>query len=106
MPTWLAVALSRVEALFARRRLDDDFDEEVAAHIALLTEDNIRRGMTPGDARRSAGGPPRTMNCGFRNADCGSRSANRCPAICDPRSAIRDPRSAIRNPQSAIRNPH
>jgi putative ABC transport system permease protein len=54
MPTWLAVALSRVEALFARRRLDDDFDEEVAAHVALLTEDNIRRGMAPGEAHRAA----------------------------------------------------
>src|SRR6266404_3022713 len=54
MPTWLAVALFRVGALFVRRRFDADFDEEVAAHVALLTEDYIRRGMAPDEAHRAA----------------------------------------------------
>jgi putative ABC transport system permease protein len=61
VPTWLAVALSRVQALFAQRRLDADFDEEVGAHLALLTEEYTGRGMTTDEARRAAilrfGGP-------------------------------------------------
>jgi putative ABC transport system permease protein len=53
--------ISRVLGLFKSRGLDDDFDREVAAHLALLTADNIGRGMTPDEARRAAvvrfGGP-------------------------------------------------
>ena len=54
MPTWLAVALSRIRALFLGRRLDDDFDREVSAHLAMLTDENIRRGLVArgGAARR------------------------------------------------------
>ncbi|HKB12259.1 MAG TPA: ABC transporter permease [Vicinamibacterales bacterium] len=59
--TRLVVLLSRVAAHFSARRLDDDFDEEIAAHVALLTEDNVRRGMPRDEARRAAllrfGGP-------------------------------------------------
>src|SRR6185503_7041486 len=54
MPTWLAVALSRTRALFAARRLDEDFDREVSAHLAMLTDEHIRRGLTPEAARRAA----------------------------------------------------
>jgi putative ABC transport system permease protein len=53
--------LSRVRGMLLSRRLDDEFDREVGEHIALLTSDNIRRGMTPEEARRAAivrfGGP-------------------------------------------------
>ena len=52
---------SRVRGIFRSRALDDDFDREVAAHLEMLTADNIRRGMTPDEARRAAvlrfGGP-------------------------------------------------
>ena len=54
MPTWLAVALSRTRALFLARRLDDDFDREVSAHLAMLTDEHIRRGLAPEAARRAA----------------------------------------------------
>ena len=54
MPTWLAVALSRTRALFLGRRLDDDFDREVSAHLAMLTDEHIRRGLAPEAARRAA----------------------------------------------------
>ena len=44
-----------------QRRQDDEFEAEVAAHLDLLTEEGIRRGATPEDARRQAilrfGGP-------------------------------------------------
>ena len=50
----LRVWASRIRGLLTRRRLDDDFRQELDAHLALLTEENIRRGMTPEEARRAA----------------------------------------------------
>jgi len=52
--TWLWVAASRVIALFTSRRLDEDFDAEVRAHIEMLTDEHVRRGMTRDAARRAA----------------------------------------------------
>src|SRR5438093_6441106 len=61
MQTRLFVLLSRIRAVFTGGRLDDDFDQEVASHLAMATEENVRRGMTPDEARRAAvvrfGGP-------------------------------------------------
>ncbi|HKB12260.1 MAG TPA: ABC transporter permease [Vicinamibacterales bacterium] len=54
MLTRLLVAVSRVRALFDRRRLDDDFEAEVAAHLAMLTDENVRRGMPRDAAARAA----------------------------------------------------
>ena len=39
-------AFSRLIAVFHKRKLDEEFDEELAVHIDLLTEENKRRGMT------------------------------------------------------------
>jgi predicted permease len=44
----------RVLSLFRRRRLDDDLDEELASHVDMAVEDNIRAGMSPQDAHRRA----------------------------------------------------
>src|SRR4051812_525368 len=44
----------RLAALFRRDRLDRDFEEELESHVAMLTDDNIQRGMTPEDGRRAA----------------------------------------------------
>jgi hypothetical protein len=52
--TRLFVLGARVRALFDRRRLDDDFDVEVAAHLAMLTDDNVGRGMSRDEVRRAA----------------------------------------------------
>ena len=61
MLTWLAIAWSRLRGLLFAQRLGDDFDREVEAHLAMLTDDHIRRGLTPDEARRAAivrfGGP-------------------------------------------------
>jgi predicted permease len=46
--------LSRVRALFASRTLDDDFEREAEAHLALLAQEHVRRGMTADEARRAA----------------------------------------------------
>src|SRR5215831_11299362 len=47
-------AFSRLVAVFRKRKLDEEFDEELAAHIDLLTEENKRRGMSLIEARRQA----------------------------------------------------
>jgi macrolide transport system ATP-binding/permease protein len=36
------------------RRRESELDEEFAAHVDLLTDENIRRGLTPDEARRAA----------------------------------------------------
>jgi predicted permease len=50
----LAELFSRIHALFRRRKLDDDLDQELQSHLDLLAEDNLRRGFSPEEARRAA----------------------------------------------------
>ncbi len=50
----LRASWERLRAHLVSRRLDKEFDLEVQAHIALLTEENIRRGMEPEEARYAA----------------------------------------------------
>lgn len=50
----LRAFFSRLCAIFFKTPLDQEFDEELATHIALLTEENIGRGLTPDEARRAA----------------------------------------------------
>jgi putative ABC transport system permease protein len=45
---------ARIRASFRRSDLDGDFAEELQSHVAMLTEDNLRRGMAPAEARRAA----------------------------------------------------
>jgi predicted permease len=45
---------ARMGAFLRREPLDRELEEEVASHIAMATEDNIRSGMTPDEARRKA----------------------------------------------------
>jgi len=54
MLTPLSVLLARIRALVARRRLDEEFDDEIATHLALLTDEYLRRGMTRDEAHRTA----------------------------------------------------
>ncbi len=44
----------RVGNLFGKERLDRDFDNELASHLAMHIEDNLRAGLTPHEARRDA----------------------------------------------------
>jgi putative ABC transport system permease protein len=44
----------RATAPFGRRRWERELDEELASHLEMHVEDNIRAGMTPEEARRSA----------------------------------------------------
>ena len=54
MFTTLAQLAARLRALFRGGELDRDFAAELESHVALATDDNIRRGMTPEQARRAA----------------------------------------------------
>jgi putative ABC transport system permease protein len=51
---WLHIFVARLRGLFRKRQLDGDLDAEFQAHLELLTEENIRRGMSPADARYAA----------------------------------------------------
>lgn len=61
MRTSLYELASRIRAVLRRRRLDEDFGQEVSSHVQMLTEEHLRRGMAPDEARRAAvvrfGGP-------------------------------------------------
>ena len=50
----LRVWLLRTAGLFTARHREQDLTDEIESHLALHTEDNIRRGMAPADARRAA----------------------------------------------------
>ncbi len=51
---WMRVLASRIRGWFTAHEVDADFSQELDAHLELLTEQNIRRGMTPEEALRSA----------------------------------------------------
>ena len=48
----LRAAWNRVLAVFGRERLDADLDSEIAFHLQAGIEENLRRGITPEEARR------------------------------------------------------
>src|SRR5690242_18177186 len=56
----LRVLLSRIRATLRRSRLDDELDDELREHLALLQERFVRNGMDPSEAfyaaRRQFGG--------------------------------------------------
>jgi predicted permease len=51
---WIRTLLSRSFALFRRKQLDARLDDELSAHIELAIQENVRRGMTPDEARTAA----------------------------------------------------
>jgi predicted permease len=61
---WLRVLTSRLLAFFRKRRAEGELDSEVRSHLEMLTEENVRRGMNPEEARHAArrefGGVERT----------------------------------------------
>jgi putative ABC transport system permease protein len=54
MTSRLRTLFSRIGSLFSRRASDRDFAAELDSHLALLIEENMRRGMPPDEARRLA----------------------------------------------------
>src|SRR5437016_4879148 len=54
MSATLRSIVQRLTALFRRRRMEDDLDDELRSHLEMSAELNLRKGMTPADARREA----------------------------------------------------
>jgi predicted permease len=54
MMDWIRILVSRCAALFGRKKLDADLDDELRAHIDLAIEENRRRGMNEQQARTAA----------------------------------------------------
>jgi ABC-type lipoprotein release transport system permease subunit len=46
--------LARLSSLFRKRELDREFDAELAAHLEMSIEDNLKQGMSAEEARRMA----------------------------------------------------
>src|SRR5277367_6047337 len=47
-------AFSRIQSFFGKETRDADLESEVANHLDLAIEENLRRGMSPAEARREA----------------------------------------------------
>jgi predicted permease len=52
--SFLRISWQRLYASLFQRRLDREFEQEVLTHLSLLTEENLRRGLTPQEARYAA----------------------------------------------------
>jgi predicted permease len=50
----LRALISRLVALFCKQRLEEELDEEVRSHLEMLVEENLRKGMSPEEARYAA----------------------------------------------------
>ncbi|MBA3884969.1 MAG: ABC transporter permease [Acidobacteria bacterium] len=53
-PRWIDALKARLRAVLGRRRADRDLHEELAWHLALQTEENMKRGMSEEEAGRRA----------------------------------------------------
>ena len=54
MFAWMTTLASRTRTWLSPRGVDQDFENELGAHLDMLTDENIRRGMPLEDARRAA----------------------------------------------------
>ena len=45
---------SRIRAWLRPATVDEDFERELESHLDMLAEENVKRGMPPGEARRAA----------------------------------------------------
>src|SRR5260370_19194951 len=54
MRATLRSIVQRLAALFRRRRLEDDLDDELRSHLEMSIELNLRKCLSPADARREA----------------------------------------------------
>jgi len=51
---WIRQSLLRMAAFIRRRPLDQDLNDEMAVHLEMAIEENLKRGLNPEDARRQA----------------------------------------------------
>jgi predicted permease len=82
--------VSRIRGFFRSASLDSDFDEELQSHLAMLEEENTRRGMKPEEARREAG---KALGCAAQVREA-HRDARGLPML---DSLLQDVRYALRS---------
>jgi predicted permease len=80
---------ARLSAWRRAEALDRDFAQELDAHVAMLTDDYIARGMEPADARRAA----LVRIGGARSIEHQHREARGLPAV---EALVQDSRFALR----------
>jgi putative ABC transport system permease protein len=51
---WMRVLGARIRGWLSMRRVEEDFSQELQQHLEMLTEENLRRGMTFEEAQRAA----------------------------------------------------
>ena len=76
----LSKVKSALSALFHKRKIDTEMDEEMRSHIEMRTQENIAAGMSRDEARAAAG---QGAACGPRGdaaSLCRSRKAGEAPA--------------------------
>src|SRR5688500_18089716 len=94
---WLNGLYRRVRALLRSESIHREIDEEMRFHVDMRTEENLRRGMSPDEARREAerrfGGLARMKERGYevrggrhleslwRDCRYGARSLRRSPGF-------------------------
>jgi len=54
MFAWLKTLASRTVAWVSLRHVDQEFEHELNAHLDMLTDENVRKGMAPEEAKRAA----------------------------------------------------
>jgi putative ABC transport system permease protein len=54
MMEFIREGLERFRSFFRKPELDRNFENEVSSHIEMAVEENLRRGMSPEEARRAA----------------------------------------------------
>jgi predicted permease len=66
---WFNILTTRLRALFRRESVLQDIEEELRIHVEMATEENLKRGMSPEEARAAAlksfGNPVRSTELGY-----------------------------------------
>jgi predicted permease len=69
MMEWFNIVTARIRALFRRESVLQDIEEELGIHVEMATEENLRRGLPPEEARAAAlknfGNPGRSTELGY-----------------------------------------
>jgi putative ABC transport system permease protein len=66
---WFNILTARIRALFRRESVLQDIEEELRIHVEMATEENLKRGLPPEEARATAlksfGNPVRSTELGY-----------------------------------------
>ena len=49
--TSLRILLAKLRGLFLKRKLEQEMEDEIAAHLEMQIDDHLRQGLTPEEAR-------------------------------------------------------